>query len=197
MTKRERFAWILVVAVFVSAGVWGLNRRTLQKTAWTFTAPQTFASNIVLGTTTMSVSGNTITFDTPSASTITYDFTNSGAGSAEVRMPQLDMPATATPTSTFNDSDDAGTVDGSIFLNCPTTDDCTLSLAVDAGSDTETVVLRLTGVGADQAVLQYITHATAPTNCAIGDFYVDTSGGYCACSATDTWLNMHGTGACT
>ena len=38
--------------------------------------------------------------------------------------------------------------------------------------------------------------ATAPATCAIGDFYVDTSGGYCACTIVNTWLNMVATGTC-
>ncbi len=38
--------------------------------------------------------------------------------------------------------------------------------------------------------------ASAPATCSIGDFYVDTSGAACACSAANTWSNMHGTGTC-
>lgn len=39
---------------------------------------------------------------------------------------------------------------------------------------------------------------TAPAACSIGDWYVDTSGAYCACTATNTWTNMTPlTGACT
>jgi hypothetical protein len=40
--------------------------------------------------------------------------------------------------------------------------------------------------------------ATAPATCTIGDFYVDTSGAYCACTSTDTWTNLTPlTGACS
>lgn len=39
--------------------------------------------------------------------------------------------------------------------------------------------------------------ATAPATCSIGDFYVDTSGASCACSATNTWSNMHAIGTCS
>lgn len=38
--------------------------------------------------------------------------------------------------------------------------------------------------------------ATAPAACVIGDFYVDTSGAYCACTATNTWTNTTGVGTC-
>ena len=41
------------------------------------------------------------------------------------------------------------------------------------------------------------TQATAPATCAIGDFYVDTSGAACACTATNTWSNMTATGTCS
>lgn len=41
------------------------------------------------------------------------------------------------------------------------------------------------------------TEATAPATCSIGDFYVDTSGAYCGCTATNTWSNFTGTGSCT
>lgn len=37
----------------------------------------------------------------------------------------------------------------------------------------------------------------APATCVIGDHYVDTSGAYCACTATNTWFNMTPTGSCT
>ena len=40
------------------------------------------------------------------------------------------------------------------------------------------------------------TQATAPATCAIGAFYVDTSGAYCACTSTNTWSNMSGVGTC-
>lgn len=39
--------------------------------------------------------------------------------------------------------------------------------------------------------------ATAPATCSIGDFYVDTSGAACACTATNTWSNMTATGTCS
>lgn len=39
--------------------------------------------------------------------------------------------------------------------------------------------------------------ATAPATCSIGDFYVDTSGAACACTAADTWSNMTATGTCS
>lgn len=46
-------------------------------------------------------------------------------------------------------------------------------------------------------VLRLTPKASAPGTCVIGDFYVDTSGAYCACSVTNTWENMTATGACT
>src|SRR3990167_6975040 len=44
--------------------------------------------------------------------------------------------------------------------------------------------------------LNFSTLATAPATCSIGAFYVDTSGAYCACTATNTWSNMTATGTC-
>ena len=46
-------------------------------------------------------------------------------------------------------------------------------------------------------ILSLAPKATAPATCGIGDFYVDTSGAACACTAANTWSNMTGTGACT
>ncbi len=46
------------------------------------------------------------------------------------------------------------------------------------------------------SVFRFATLATAPGTCSIGDFYVDTSGAYCACGATNTWSNMIATGSC-
>lgn len=45
-------------------------------------------------------------------------------------------------------------------------------------------------------VVKIIPQATAPATCAIGEMYVDTSGAYCACTATNTWSNMTATGTC-
>ena len=45
-------------------------------------------------------------------------------------------------------------------------------------------------------VLTVTPQATAPATCSIGDLYIDTSGAACACSATNTWSNMHATGSC-
>lgn len=53
-----------------------------------------------------------------------------------------------------------------------------------------------TGPVTVQDILKITPKATAPATCAIGDFYVDTSGAACACSATNTWSNMHATGSC-
>ncbi len=55
------------------------------------------------------------------------------------------------------------------------------------------------GAGADLTVndiLHIVPLATAPANCVIGNFYVDTSGAYCGCSVVDTWENMLATGTC-
>lgn len=38
--------------------------------------------------------------------------------------------------------------------------------------------------------LHFVPLASAPASCTIGDFYVDTSGAYCACTSTNTWSNM-------
>ncbi len=46
-------------------------------------------------------------------------------------------------------------------------------------------------------VITFHTDAAAPGTCSIGDFYVDTSGAFCACTAANTWSNMTATGACT
>lgn len=45
-------------------------------------------------------------------------------------------------------------------------------------------------------ILTLGTKGTAPATCAIGDFYVDNSGAACACTASNTWSNMTGTGTC-
>jgi hypothetical protein len=45
-------------------------------------------------------------------------------------------------------------------------------------------------------ILMITPKASAPGTCSIGQFYVDTSGAACACSAADTWSNMHSTGSC-
>ena len=68
----------------------------------------------------------------------------------------------------------------------------------DAGAsgttqNTATTKLSISGTG----VISITPMATAPATCAIGDLYVDTSGAYCSCSATNTWTNMNGVGACT
>lgn len=39
--------------------------------------------------------------------------------------------------------------------------------------------------------------ASAPGTCSIGEWYVDTSGAYCACTVTNTWENLSGTGTCS
>ena len=46
------------------------------------------------------------------------------------------------------------------------------------------------------ALFQITPQASAPGTCAIGDVYVDTSGAYCGCSATDTWEIFNATGTC-
>lgn len=45
-------------------------------------------------------------------------------------------------------------------------------------------------------VLTLTPKATAPATCSIGDIYVDTSGAYCGCSATNTWEIFNATGSC-
>ncbi len=45
-------------------------------------------------------------------------------------------------------------------------------------------------------ILTITPKASAPATCSIGDFYVDTSGAACACTATNTFSNMTGTGTC-
>ncbi len=46
-------------------------------------------------------------------------------------------------------------------------------------------------------LFQITPAASAPATCAIGDFYVDTSGAYCGCAATNTWEKMNATtGTC-
>jgi Pectinesterase len=52
--------------------------------------------------------------------------------------------------------------------------------------------MNMTGV----TVLRLTPLATAPATCVIGDYYVDTSGAYCTCSAVNTWTNTNGVGSC-
>jgi len=184
--------FILVLATFAYAANWDM--------ANTWSGVQTLTGNMVLsGTqdTTISTASTTITIDSPSASTIIYDFTNSGAGVAQVKTDSIVLTPSAAPTDSFDDSDDAGTVDGSIIVNCPTTNDCDMTISLDSGSDTEVAVLKFDTNDSGETVLQFITHAAAPAACAIGDFYIDTSGGTCWCTSTNTWTNAHAVGACT
>ena len=64
-----------------------------------------------------------------------------------------------------------------------------VSATLTLGSSTGTVTVP--------GILSLTPKASAPGTCSIGDFYVDTSGAACACSATNTWSNMHATGSCT
>lgn len=71
---------------------------------------------------------------------------------------------------------------------------------IAATGDDTNIDLNLTGKGSGSVsianILTITPQATAPATCSIGDFYVDTSGAACACSATNTWSNMHATGTC-
>lgn len=49
----------------------------------------------------------------------------------------------------------------------------------------------------DTGVTRMSTEATAPATCSIGDIYFDSSGGFCACTASNSWENMGVTGNCT
>jgi len=53
------------------------------------------------------------------------------------------------------------------------------------------------GIGGIRIIRSRFAQVTAPTLCTIGDSYTDTSGAVCACTATNTWTNMSGVGACT
>ncbi len=51
--------------------------------------------------------------------------------------------SSATPSIDFDDSDDTGSVDASIDINCPTANDCDMAFLVDSGSDTEAEAFRI------------------------------------------------------
>ena len=109
----------------------------------------------------------------------------------------------ATPGINLRDSDMGGTPDVNMQIqgNCPTgttaggDEDCDLDFSVQVAG-TLTNIVRIDTPDADVGRWHIVPLATAPTSCAIGDFYVDTSGASCACSAANTWLNMHATGTC-
>lgn len=46
-------------------------------------------------------------------------------------------------------------------------------------------------------ITHHNTKGIAPASCSIGDLYVDNSGGFCACTAANTWTNISGVGNCT
>lgn len=65
----------------------------------------------------------------------------------------------------------------------------------DSPSSTQpNLYLQNDGSGPD---IRINPRTSAPATCTIGDFYVDTSGAYCACISTNTWENMVSTGACS
>ena len=83
------------------------------------------------------------------ASEETVDFANTGAGTVAVTIDGtlevtggIITPAVTAPSIDFDDSDDPGTIEGSIGVNCPTANDCDMDFAVNSGADTETVVLK-------------------------------------------------------
>ena len=43
----------------------------------------------------------------------------------------------------------------------------------------------------------FTPRATAPATCTVGGVYFDTSGAFCACTATNTWENTTATGTCS
>jgi len=59
----------------------------------------------------------------------------------------LQSGSSATPAVDFDDSDDAGTIEGSINVNCPTTNDCDMIFAVNSGADTETTIIQIDTTG--------------------------------------------------
>lgn len=67
----------------------------------------------------------------------------------------------------------------------------TTALTIDSNQDA--VFAQTLGI---TDILTIAAKASAPGTCVIGDFYVDSSGAACACSATNTWSNMHATGSC-
>ena len=48
----------------------------------------------------------------------------------------------------------------------------------------------------DNAAIQLQVQNTAPATCTIGGVYMDSSGAYCVCTATNVWENMGSTGTC-
>lgn len=72
--------------------------------------------------------------------------------------------AAATPALDFDDSDDTGTIEGSINVNCPTANDCDMDFAVNSGADTETTVLKIDTTDAGATTIQMGTPGTNYVN---------------------------------
>ena len=72
--------------------------------------------------------------------------------------------------------------------------DATAAGSIALGGVTSSVALMFV---VDATVYRFTPLATAPAACAIGDWYVDTSGAYCGCTASNTWSNFTGTGTCS
>jgi hypothetical protein len=75
--------------------------------------------------------------------------------------------------------------------------DASVIVSFDDAAPASSLVIGASGDVTLGDILSITPKATAPASCSIGDFYVDTDGAACACSATDTWSNMHGTGTCS
>lgn len=75
---------------------------------------------------------------------ITYDATaNDLTVVGDVTAASFSTGGAVTASVDFDDSDDTGTVDASIDVNCPTADDCDMAFLVDSGSDTEVEAFRI------------------------------------------------------
>ncbi|MBI2548847.1 hypothetical protein HYW21_05850 [Candidatus Woesearchaeota archaeon] len=57
--------------------------------------------------------------------------------------------------------------------------------------------LYVTSNSASKAALRIEPKADAPTTCAIGDIYIDSSGAYCTCVSSNAWENIVSVGSCT
>jgi hypothetical protein len=71
--------------------------------------------------------------------------------------------ASSAPAEYFNDSDDTGTQEGAILVNCealPETNDCDMSIGVNSGSDSPTYVLKLDTDTSGNTVIQMGTPAS-------------------------------------
>lgn len=136
------------------------------------------------------VAGNAMSFTTRGTGTGLsgeFLFKGHGAGTSGTTAGTLVTLTTIGPSGNFIDG-----VTDNIQLKVQghsTQTNPVMTVETSAGTD----ILNV----ANNGVITLLTIATAPATCNIGDYYIDTSGGVCFCTAANTWTNVSGVGNCT